>query len=128
MSDLKSIVQPIRGQLENAIKKETSGPFNLPKKLIYDHVMPLRVNVTTSAESCYFEMLQGGKVQLHQGSDASPDVTIRTDLAVLKELLLNQSRRLFEDAEKHEKIAVTADTWKGEQAVSQVRQLFSKAP
>ena len=128
MSELVSLLEPICAQLEDKIRKEISGPFNLPKKLIYDRIMPLRVNVTTPSESSYFELLPGGHVQLNPGSAAASDVTISADLAVLKELIVRQSKSFFEDAEKNGKITVKSQTWKGEQAVNQVRQLFSKMP
>ncbi|MGO9646228.1 MAG: hypothetical protein ACLPY5_15960 [Candidatus Bathyarchaeia archaeon] len=128
MSELVPLLEPICAQLEDKIRKEISGPFNLPKKLIYDRIMPLRVNVTTPSERSYFELLPGGRVQLHQGSAAESDVTISSELAVLKELIVRQSKSFFEDAEKNRKILVKSQTWKGEQAVTQVRQLFSKMP
>jgi len=128
VSELVSLLEPICAQLEDKIRKEISGPFNLPKKLVYDRIMPLRVNVSTPSESSYFELLSGGRVQLHQGSAAESDATISADLAVLKELIVRQSKSFFEDAEKSGKILVKAQTWKGEQAVTQVRQLFSKMP
>jgi len=90
--------------------------------------MPLRVNVSTTSESSYFELLPGGRVQLHNGSAAESDVTISAELAVLKELIVKQSKSFFEDAEKNGQIIVKSQTWKGEQAVNQVRQLFSKMP
>lgn len=125
---LASLLNPLCIQLEQKIKKEISGTFNLPKKMVYDRVMPLRVNVTAAAETCYFELLPGGSVQLHQGSTLEPDVTIRADPAVLKELILRQSKTFFENAEKQGAISVTANSWKGEQAVNQVRQAFSTMP
>jgi len=128
LSELVSLLEPICAQLEDKIRKEISGPFNLPKKLVYDRIMPLRVNVSTPHESSYFELLSGGRVHLHQGSAAESDVTISAELAVLKELIVRQSKSFFEDAEKNGKILVKSQTWKGEQAVSQVRQLFSKMP
>jgi len=128
VSELVSLLEPICAQLEDKIKKDISGPCNLPKKLIYDRIMPLRVNVTTPSESSYFELLSGGRVQLNPGSAAQSDVTISADLAVLKELIVRQSKSFFEDAEKNGKITVKSQTWKGEQAVNQVRQLFSKMP
>ena len=128
MSELISLLEPICAQLEDKIKKEISGPFNLPKKLIYDRIMPLRVNVSTASESSHFELLSGGRVQLHNGSAAESDVTISTDLAILKELIVRQSKSFFEEAEKTGKILVKSQTWKGEQAVNQVRQLFSQMP
>jgi len=128
LSELVSLLEPICAQLEDKIRKEISGPFNLPKKLIYDRIMPLRVNVSTPSESSYFELLSGGSVQLHNGSATESDVTISADLAVLKELIVKQSKSFFEDAEKNGKIIVKSQTWKGEQAVNQVRQLFSKMP
>jgi len=90
--------------------------------------MPLRVNVSTPSESSHFELQSGGRVQLNPGSAAESDVTISSDLAVLKELIVRQSKSFFEDAEKNGKILVKSQTWKGEQAVTQVRQLFSKMP
>jgi len=128
VSELVSLLEPICAQLEDKIKKEISGPFNLPKKLIYDRIMPLRVNVTTPSESSYFELLSGGRVQLNPGSAAESDVTITADLTVLKELIVRQNKSFFEDAEKNGKIIVKSQTWKGEQAVNQVRQLFSQMP
>ncbi len=128
MSELVSLLEPICAQLEDKIKKEISGPFNLPKKLIYDRIMPLRVNVSTPSQNSYFELLPGGRVQLQNGSAAESDVTISAELAVLKELIVKQSKSFFENAEKNGQIIVKSQTWKGEQAVNQVRQLFSQMP
>jgi len=90
--------------------------------------MPLRVNVSAGAENCHFELVAGGGVQLRDGVAPQPDVTIRSELAILKELIIQQSKRLFEDSENRGVISVVANSWKGEQAVKQVRQLFSTLP
>ena len=90
--------------------------------------MPLRVNVSAGAENCHFELVPGGGVQLREGVAPQPDVTIRSELAILKELIIQQSKRLFEDSENRGAISVVANSWKGVQAVKQVRQLFSTLP
>ena len=128
MSELNSLLQPICAQLEDKLRKELSGPFSMGKKLIFDRMMPMRVNVATPSETSHLEILQGGRVQLNPGPSTSPDVTISSDLAVLKELIVRQSKSFFEDAERNGKILVKSHNWKGEQAVNQVRQLLSKMP
>jgi hypothetical protein len=65
---------------------------------------------------------------LNPGPATEPDVTISAELSVLKELIARQSKSFFEEAERNGKILVKSQTWKGEQAVNQVRQLFSKMP
>jgi hypothetical protein len=125
---LFSILTPLRDQAENTIKQEISGPTNFGKRFIYDTVMPLYLNITGDSQECNLEFLAGGNVQLHTGLAWSPDVTVKGDLASLRDVILQRSSRLFEEAERSKRIAVTCHSWKGQQAMQKVRELLSSNP
>jgi hypothetical protein len=90
--------------------------------------MPLHLNITGDSQECNLEFLAGGEVQLHTGLASSPDVTVKGDLTSLRDVILQRSSRLFEEAERSKRIVVTCHSWKGEQAMKKVRDLLSSNP
>jgi hypothetical protein len=126
--DLFSILTPLRDQAESKIKQEISVPSNFGKRFLYDAVMPLHLNVAGNSQECNLEFLAGGNVQLHTGLASSPDVTVKGDLASLRDVILQRSSRLFEEAERSKRIVVTCHSWKGQQAMQRVRELLSSNP
>jgi hypothetical protein len=128
MTDLFSILAPLRDQAENTIKQEISGPTSFGKRFLYDTVMPLYLNITGDSQECNLEFLAGGNVQLHTGLASSPDVTVKGDLESLRDVILQRSSRLFEEAERSKSIVVTCHSWKGQQAMQKVRELLSSNP
>lgn len=126
--DLFSILAPLRDQAESKIKQEISGPTNFGKRFLYDSVMPLYLNVVGDSQECNLEFLAGGSVELHTGLASSPDVTVKGDLASLRDVILQRSSRLFEEAERSKRIVVTCHSWKGQQAMQKVRELLSSNP
>ena len=126
--DLVSLLSSLRSEVESRIREEISGPSNAGKRFIYDAVMPLRLNITSDSEKCRFEFLPGGFVQLHVGLASNPDVSVRGDSVSLADVILQRSKRAFEEAERNGKIVATSHTWKGRQAMRKVRELLSSDP
>jgi hypothetical protein len=126
--DLFSILAPLRDQSESKIKQEISGPTNFGKRFLYDSVMPLYLNVGGASQECNLEFLAGGNVQLHTGFASNPDVTVEGDLVSLRDVIVQRSSRLFEEAERNKRIVVTCHSWKGQQAMQRVRELLSSNP
>jgi hypothetical protein len=126
--DLFSILAPLRDQAENRIKQEILGPSNIGKRFLYDSVMPLHLNVTGDSQECNLGFLAGGNVQLHIGLALNPDVTVKGDLASLRDVIFQRSSRLFEEAERGKRIVVIGHSWKGQQAVERIRELLSSNP
>jgi hypothetical protein len=90
--------------------------------------MPLYLNITGDSQECNLEFLAGGNVQLHKGLASSPDVTVKGDLESLRDVILQRSSRLFEEAERSKRVVVTCHSWKGQQAMQKVRELLSSNP
>jgi hypothetical protein len=126
--DLISILELLRAEVESRIREEISGPLNVGKRFIYDFVMPLHLNITGDSQECSLEFLPGGGVQLHSSPASDPDVSVRGDLASLRDVILQRSSQAFEGAEKSGKIVVESHTWKGQQAVQKVRELLASNP
>jgi hypothetical protein len=104
---------------------ELSGPLSAGKQILYDMVTPIYLNITGDSQECNLEFLAGGRVQLHAGLNSKPDVTAKGDLASLREVILQRSDRVFEEAERSGKITVTGHTWKGQQAIQRVREFLN---
>jgi len=122
---LISLLSSLRAQIESGIRKELSGPLNAGKRFIYDSITPIHLNIIGDSQECNLEFLAGGNVQLHTGLDSNADVTVKGDLASLRDAILQKSRRVFEEAESSGRIVVTSHSWKGEQAMQRVRELLS---
>jgi hypothetical protein len=55
-------------------------------------------------------------------------VTVKGDLASLRNAVLQRSSRAFKEAERDGRIVVTGHTWKGQQAIQKVRELLTSNP
>jgi len=126
--DLSSILEPLRAQAESRIKQELSGSFNLGKRFLYDSIMPLHVNITADSQQCCLEFLPGGSVQLKRVSAPNPDVSVKGEFEILRNVVVQRSSRMFEDAERDGRISVAGHTWKGQQAMQKVRELLGSNP
>lgn len=127
-TNLASLLEPLRTEAERKIKEQLSGPKGLGMKFIYDTMMPINLNITGGDQECYLEFLAGGNVQLHSGLAGSPDVSVKGDLESLRNVILQRSSRLFEEAERSVRIVATAHSWKGQQAMQKVREILTSNP
>jgi hypothetical protein len=124
-TDLALLLAPLCAEAESKIKAEISGPLNVGKWFLYDSVTPIHLNITGDSQECNLEFLPGGNVQLHTSLASNPDVTVRGDLASLRNVILQRSSRLFDEAERSGRIVVTGDSRKGQQAMQKVREFLS---
>ena len=127
-TDLTTILLQLRAEIESRIREEISGPLNAGKRFLYDAVMPIRLNIIGDSQECNLEFLPRGNVQLHTGLASNPDVTVKGDLASLRNAILKHSALVFEEAEQSGRIVVISHTWKGEQAMRKVRELLGSNP
>ena len=126
-SDLSIFLEGLRAEAETKIKNELSGPLSLGKRLLYDVIMPLHVNITADPQECRLEFLPGGSIRLNRILAVSPDVTVKGELETIRTLIIHRSARMFEVAERNGEISVTSHTWKGRQAVQKVRELLGSS-
>ncbi len=123
-NDLASLLSSLRTDIEKGIRNELSGPLNVGKRFIYDSITPIHLNIIADMQECNLEFLAGGEVQFNTGLVSDPDVTVRGDMASLRNAILQKSSRIFEDSESSGKIVVTAHNWKGQQVAQKVRELL----
>jgi len=127
-TDLASLLEPLRVEAERKIREQLSGPKGFGLKFMYDAMMPINLNITGDSQECTLEFLAGGDVQLHSGLAPSPDVSVKGDLESLRNVILQRSSSMFDEAERNRRIVVTAHSWKGEQAMKKVREILSANP
>ena len=125
MADLSATLSQLRAEIENRIREELSGPSNVGKRILFDMVTPIYLNMIGDSQECNLEFLAGGSVQLRTGSSSNPDVTVKGDLASFRDAVLQRSSRAFIEGERDGRIVVTGHTWKGQQAIKKVRELLT---
>jgi len=126
--NLSEILSQLRAEVESRIRKELSGYSNAGKRILYGMVTPIYLDITGDSQECNLEFLANGSVRLCPGLSSNPDVTVKGDLASLRDAVLQRSSRAFNEAERDGRLIVTAHTWKGQQAVEKVRELLTSNP
>jgi len=124
VDDLASLIEPLRTEAENKIKRELSGPLNVGKRLLYNAIMPLHVNITSESHQCCLEFLAEGNIRLKRNLDVNPDVIVVGEMETIRSLTIHGSTKMFEESERKGEISITSHTWKGEQAIQKVRDLL----
>lgn len=126
--DLSAILSQLRAEIESRIREELSGYSNAGRRILYDMVTPIYLNIIADSQECNFEFLAGGSIQLSSGLSSNPDVSVKGDLASLRNAVLARDGRVFEEAEREGRIVVTGHTWKGRQVMQKVRELLASNP
>jgi len=128
MADLSAILSQLRAEIESRIREELSGYSNAGKRILYDMVTPIYLNIIGDSQECNLEFLAGGSVQLRTGLSTNPDVTVKGEMASLRDAVLQRSSSAFNEAERDGRIVVTGHTWKGQQAIQKVKELLTSNP
>jgi hypothetical protein len=123
-TDFAVLLSELRNEVQDRIKGEISGSQNAGKRFLYDMITPIRLNIRADSQEYHLEFLPGGQVQLHNHLASNPDVTVKGELESLRDSILQRSSRVFEEAERSGRIAVTSQSWKGQQAMQKVKELF----
>ncbi len=124
MTGLYDILEDIRNEAETRIQKELSGFLGIVRASVYNMFMPLVVNVITEDEAYHLTFQRGGTARLDKGSSATPDVTLRSSYSALRGLFQSRSKDGFEAAVQQGDIVITANTPKGQQALSKIKEMF----
>jgi hypothetical protein len=121
--DFRKFAEDIRAHAENSIKSELSKSSFL--ELGFRIFMPLIVSIVTDHGAVSLTISKDGSVRLGESVSANPDVTIEADFETLRSLYQSRDKNLFSQAENDGKIKMTSHGWKGQQAETRLRQLFS---
>jgi len=119
---LEEVLEKVRVQLEERIKRQLSGLQGLVAKPLYNSRMPLYLEMATDHEAFEFTFLSDGGVQLRRGHSAHPDVRVESDAQTLGELFQNPSPDRFKEMESRSMIRIIACTQKGREAEAYIRR------
>jgi hypothetical protein len=119
---LEDILEEIRANLEDRIKRQLSGLQGLVARPVYNSMMPLHVELSLAPEVFELVFLKDGVVELRHGYGASADVRIETDSQTFMFLFQNSSAERFNELERQGKIRITSLTKKGKDAEAYIRR------
>lgn len=123
VSSFHKFAEEFRAEAENAIKVELSKR-SLLERVGFTFFMPLTVNVITDQGAISLTILKDGAVQLSEYLPSNPDNTIQASFETLKDLYYSRDRNQFSQAEKEERIKITSNSLKGQQAERKLRELL----
>jgi hypothetical protein len=118
---VEEVLEDVRVQLEEKIKRQLSGLQGLVVKPLYNSRMPLHLEISTDHETFELTFLVDGDIQLRRGHSAGPDVRFEGDAQTLGELFQNPSPALFKEMESRDRIRIIAITQKGKDAEAYIR-------
>jgi len=122
---LEDVLQQVRVQLEEKIKRQLTGLQGLVARPLYNSRMPLHLELSTGHETFQLTFLNDGDIQLSRGHDASPDVRLESDAQTLGELFQNPTPTRFKEMESRNMIRITACTRKGRDAEAYIRRYLA---
>ena len=122
---LEEVLEEVRVQLEEKIKRQLSGLQGLVAKPLYNSRMPLYLEMSTDHETFELTFLSDGGIQLRRGHSAHPDVRVESDAQTLGELFQNPSPARFKEMESRKMIRIIACTQKGKDAEAYIRRYLA---
>lgn len=118
-SQFKDFVERFRAEVEKTIKSEVSSMGTIQRSIMQSF-MPLSINLFTDAGKTCLVIQKSFDVTVENPS-SNPDLQIEGDFRTLVELFSNRNPQLLRKAEEEGKIKMKANSFKGQQALSRIR-------
>lgn len=119
---LEEVLEEVRKQLEENIKRQFSGLQGLVARPLYNSRMPLYLEMSTHDGTFEFVFLNDGDIRLGRGQSARADVRLESDAQTLDVLFQNPSPARFKEMESRNMIRIIALTRKGKEAEAYIRR------
>jgi len=123
-ADFDELLSRIRREAEDGIKYELSRRSFIDRG-VFQMFMPLTIDINTDAGNASMSILKDGTIYLERGLSRSrnPDITLRADFGLLKELYDSRDSDVFREAERQGRIEIRGHTSKGRRAEAKLREL-----
>jgi len=116
MSKLYHELMKVKGKAEYAIWYWASENYFKVRK-----VLPLIVNLTANEEECSFLIALGGSIALREGWSRNPDITFRTTLSVLENMISSKDKQDLYKAMQNRKMKIEEHTTRGKYAIQELK-------
>lgn len=128
--ELRSISMSLNALLDKVVKekggkiKEEIDGLSSFEKMFLNVFMPMKINIVAQAESASLTVQSDGSVRISV-AESDPDITVTSDYKTLDELFTSENKKMLSQAESEGKIRFMPHNFKGKQAVSYIKEMFS---
>ncbi len=121
----KEFLEKFRAEAEKSLKAEVSSMGTVQRTLM-QAFLPIWINFVTNAGKACLVVQKSFDITIEEPS-SSPDVLIEGDFETFLELFEKKDPQLLRKAEQEGKIKMTYYNFKGQQALTRVREYLTKA-